>query len=354
MKILSIKKIVAVAAVTTSLLHAQTLNEGLNEAFSQAKVDAEIKLVHYSRDATSSPIFAKANGSAIGGNLGLHTKKIHNISFNTRFYTTNAIQGTGNELANTHLVDGTDNYSLLGELNLEYDDGTYMLKVGRQAFHTPLVGSDDARVIKDLFEAVNFSTKVIPETTLRALYITKNSGMDNGSSNFNDSVSKKDFVSMSKTLGTSYDKGMVVLGVKNSSIKDLALQFWYYNALKTVDMFYYGASYDVDLSQDIRLQLEGHYWDIKSKSNYELDTGKKIDYNYGGVRVGLKYNDLLLQVAQEQVNLKDKTVGIQSAWGMYSEYTYGYLLGSAIYGSLNGYKNQYITKADATKVYSEI
>ena len=174
--------------------------------------------------------------------------------------------------------------------------------------------------------------------------------MDNGDSNYNQTVSKKDFVSMSKTLGTSYDEGMVAFGLENSSIENLKLQAWYYHALKLVDMFYYDASYVINLSKESSLTIEAHYWNIKSKSEYEKDTAQKIDYNFGGARVSYQQGDLLLQIAQEQINYKDKTVGIHTAWGMYSEYTYGYLMGSGIYGAANGFNGEYITKVDATKL----
>lgn len=333
-------RIIKLALLNTLVcsLNADTLSE----AFSKAKVDGEFRVVHYSRDADNSIIFAKANGTALGGNLGISTKSINNIKTNLRFYTTNKIDGSDAELSNTNLVDGTDSYSVVGEANIEYDDGTNMLRIGRQTLYTPLVASDDARVIKDFFEAVNFSTLIVPKTKLSALYIKRNSGMDNG-------AKKSDFVSMSKTLGTSYDEGMAVFGLENNSIKDLTLQAWYYDSIKLVDMFYYDASYKFDFSKDKSLKLEAHYWNIKSKSEYEVDTGKKIDYNYGGARASFTNGDLLLQLAKEQINYKDNTVGIHTSWGMYTEYTYGYLMGSGIYGATNGIGGEYVTKVDATK-----
>jgi len=328
--------------LATSLLYTLQADK-LSEAFTEATVDGEIRSVYYSRDAKNSIVFGEAAGAAVGGNLGISTKAINNIKFNARVYTTHAINGSGPKLSNTNLVDGTDNYTILGEINLEYNDGTHMLKIGRQSLNTPLVMSDDARIVKDLFEAANFSTKIIPDTTLRALYIKRNSGMDNG-------ASKSDFVSMSKTLGTSYDEAMAVYGIENSSIPDVTLQAWYYDSFKLVDMFYYDVSYKTNLSKDMSFQLQGHYWTIKSKSQYEADTGKKIDYNYGGVRASFVNKGLTLQIAQEQINYEDKTVGIHTAWGMYTEYTYGILMGSGIYGATNGIGGQYVTKVDATKL----
>ncbi|MDF1874527.1 OprD family outer membrane porin [Sulfurimonas sp. SAG-AH-194-I05] len=326
------------------LLSIMVLQAGtIQEAFEEATVDGEIRSVYYSRDAKNSIIFGEAGATAVGGNLGITTKAVNNITFSTRFYTTNALTGSGTELSNTDLVDETSNYSILGQINLEYNDGINMFKIGRQTLQTPLVYSDDARVVIDTFEAASFSTKIITDTTLKALYIHRSSGFDNG-------AAKKDFVSMSKTLGTSYDEGMAVYAIENDSLADIALQVWYYDAFKLVDMFYYDVSYKKSFSKDTSLQLQGHYWTIKSKSAYEVDTGKKIDYNYGGVRASFINKSLTLQLAQERINYADQTVGIHTSWGMYTEYTYGILMGSGIYGALNGIGGNYITKVDATKL----
>ena len=327
----------------------------ISTAFSEAKVDGEIRVVHYSKSSDESKnkfgdtIFSKSSGVAIGGNLGISTAPINDFKANFRFYTTNPINADDELMPGTYLVDGTKGYSIIGEANLEYNNGTTMFKAGRQSLKTPLVASDDARVVKDLFEAIHISNKSIPDTTLHALYIHRNSGMDNGSSNYNSAVSSKDFVSMSKTLGTSYDKGMAVIAIENKSIKDVKLSAWYYHGINLVDMYYFDASYSTKIS-DISFKIEGHYWEIKSQDEYEVDTSKKIDYNYGGVRATVVYDKYVFQLAQEQINYEDETVGIHTAWGMYSEYTYGFLMGSGIYGALNSMGGDYIKKVDATKV----
>ncbi len=329
--------------------------DAISEAFSEAKVDGEVRVVHYSKSSDESKnkfgdtIFTESSGVAIGGNLGLSTAPINNFKANFRFYTTQPINADDELMPGTYLVDGTKGYSIIGEANLEYDNGTTLFKAGRQALKTPLVASDDARVVKDLFEAIHISNRSISDTTLHALYIHRNSGMDNGSSNFNQAVSSKDFVSMSKTLGTTYDKGMAVLGVENSSITDVKVSAWYYHGIDLVDMYYFDASYSTKIS-DIGFKLEGHYWEISSKDEYEVDTGKEIDYNYGGLRATAAYDKYVFQLAQEQINYADETVGIHTAWGMYTEYTYGFLMGSGIYGALNGMGGDYVNKVDATKV----
>jgi len=322
----------------------------LSEVFKEVKVDGELRVVHFSRTADDSYIFSKAQGTAVGGNIGLTIKPTNNFKVSARFYTTQPINADDELMPSTYLVDGTKGYSILGEANLAYDNKIFKLKVGRQALKTPLIASQhDARVIKGLFEAVSLSTTLLSDTILHALYIHRNSGMDNGSSNYNHDVSAKNFVSMSKTLGTTYDKGMAVVGLENKYLEGLKLNAWYYYGIELIDMFYLDASYAFKVN-DVGLKLEGHYWDIKSQSEYEEDTGKKIDYNYGGIRGTVGYSDFILQFAREQINYKNETHGIQTAWGMYSGYTFGSLIGSGIYGALNGIGGKYLTQVDASKI----
>jgi len=330
-----------------SLLGASFLSaDSLSDSFKGADVDGEVRVVNYTRTSTESDFFGEARGSAVGVQLGLSTKPIHNIKGNVRFFSTNAIGGGDkSELIHTNLVDLTKDYAIIGVANIEYNDGTNIFKVGREELHTPLVSSDDARVIKDLFSTIDFSTTIIPKTTLRALYIDKNSGMDNS---LNGSQHKSDFVSMSKTLGTSYDRGMAALGIKNSSIANTTVSAWYYYGIDFIDMFYVDANYKTTLG-GYDLKLEGHYWDIKSTDKFNKDVGDKIDYNYGGVRASVKKDNLVLQLAQERINLADNSHSIHTAWGMYSEYTYGFLMGSGIYGALNQWITDKVTKVDATK-----
>jgi len=336
----------------STMLYSTIFGDTLSEAFKAAEVDGEVRVVYYGRDADNS-ILAKASGVAVGGHLGITTAPIYNTKASVVFYTTNPIDPSTTLMPNTNLVDGTDGYTIVGEANIEYNDGTNMLKVGRQTLATPLVASDDARVIKDLFEAANFTSTILPKTKLHLLYIHRNSGMDNGDSNYNPAVSKKDFVAMSTTLNASYKKGMVVVGIENSPVENLKVSAWYYGGLDFINMYYGDASYLYKQSKDLSLKFEGHLWNIKSTSRFDKDredVGRKVDYLFGGVRLSAIYKEYVFQLAQERIDYADKAGSVHTAWGMYSEYTYGFLMGSGMYGALNGYQDSYIQKVDATKL----
>ena len=114
-------------------------------------------------------------------------------------------------------------------------------------------------------------------------------------------------------------------------------------------MFYTDMKHTHKIS-NYNVSLEAHYWKIKSQDKFESDTKKKIDYTYGGARLSVNYSDFTLQLAQEKISLEKDTYSIHTSWGMYSEYTYGFLMGSGIYGALNNALTTKVTTVDASKV----
>ena len=338
-------KAILFISVQTSLLCAA---QSIDEAFTKAHFDGEFRIVHYSRSSDKSPIFPKAAGQTIGGDLGFTTQSYKNLKASARLYTAQKLFVDDRFTPSTYLLDGTKSFSILGEANLAYDTKAHHIKIGRQSIRTPLVSSDDSRSIKDLFDAQVYENRSFKKTTLSLIHLNSSSGMDNGSGNYNSAVSRSDFVSMSKTLGTSYDDGMFALGIKSQSIKDVGFKLWYYDMPKTLSMLYADFDYHASLYGH-PLILEGHAWQITSKTAYTQDTGKKIDYLYSGFRLNYLFRRHVFHIAKEQIDYQAGTHGIHTAWGMYSEYTYGFLMGSGIYGALNGFNGMEIRRVDAIK-----
>ncbi len=292
------------------------------------EVDGEIRTVYYSRSNDGLPYFPEAKGLAVGGYLGFTSHKKNNLSVRAALYTSQALYGDGNTLSATNLVNGEDGYYLLGKANIRYDDGINQIILGRQEMMTPLVYSDDARVVKDLFNAVKISTQILPEHTFHMLYLDSMSGMDNGHE-------KKDWINMSKTLNTSYNNGMYAFGVGNSSITNLNTSAWYYLIPDTVRMMFAGVKYEDNITDDFSITYEAHYWNSKSGSDYENDLSKIIDYDFSGIRVSVDIDDFTLQLAFDRMRKKAGSQTIHTYFGNYAEYTYGYLLGSGVYGAIS-------------------
>lgn len=315
-----------------------------SDVFTQGKVDGEIRSVYYARSDDGSPFFPKAAGLAVGGFVGFTTHPVNNLSVRLALYTSQALSGDGSSLAATNLVNGDEDYFLLGQASIVYDDGISKLRIGRQEMFTPLAYSDDARMIQDLFNVVNFSTDALVNHTFHVLYFDSMTGMDNGNE-------KKDWTSMSRVLGTSYNKGMYALGVESSSIANLNAEAWYYDIPDTVSMLFAGTKYKQQLSNDLSLTYEAHYWKSKSRNAYEIDLAKKIDYDNIGFRISAVIDNLTLQLAYDHMAKKAGSHTIHTYHGNYAEYTYGFLLGSGAYGAIStGDENNDMTSMDAGKL----
>ncbi|NOQ94808.1 MAG: outer membrane porin, OprD family [Methylophaga sp.] len=308
-------------------LHADSLFESVVSG----DVDGEVRSVLYMRSAGGRSddgisYLAKASGLAVGGHIGYTTKPFHHITARLAGYTTQALSGDGNTLAKSNLVNGEEDYTILGEAYFQYDDSINKLKIGRQGMQTPLVYSDDARVIKDLFSGVTLSSKLLDNHTFHLFYLDRMSGMDNGHE-------KKQWVSMSEVLGASYERGMTAVGVQNSSFENLNTQLWYYDVPDTIKMIFTDVKYKNKVSENLSLTYEAHYWKSRSKSAYENDTSSIIDYYFAGARISAEIDKFTLQLAYDHMGKEAGTKTIHEYYGNFAEYTYGFLLGSGAYGA---------------------
>jgi hypothetical protein len=118
------------------------------------------------------------SANAFGGHLKYETADYAGLSMGTAFYTTNGFLNDSDKTDYTEVdptLLGPDNeaYSILGEAYLQYKVGNTVFKGGRQKLDTPLAGSDDARMLPNLFEAYLMINSDIPNTTLIAGHVSK-------------------------------------------------------------------------------------------------------------------------------------------------------------------------------------
>ena len=169
------KKNILMSLVAVGLVSSVNAAEDLSSMFSEGKTSGQIRTFYINRDDNTKADNQIA--TAIGGNLKFETAEYHGLSFGTAFYTTNRIfraMEKDDMGPNTTLLrnDGSS-YSILGEAYLQYKRGNTAFKGGRQKLDTPLAGSDDARMVPNLFEAYVLSNSDIAGTTLIAAHVTK-------------------------------------------------------------------------------------------------------------------------------------------------------------------------------------
>lgn len=177
------KKRIAMSVLAVGLLSSVNVYgaEDLSSMFSEGKVSGQIREFSISRAMDYSNPASKdytRTANAIGGYLKYETADFSGLSFGTAFYTTNGFGLGGNKATNVEvdpslLGKDNDGYSILGEAYLQYKYGNTTFKGGRQKLDTPLAGSDDARMLPNLFEAYVLSNTDIKDVTLIAAHVTK-------------------------------------------------------------------------------------------------------------------------------------------------------------------------------------
>jgi len=176
-------KKIALGAITMGLVSSVNIQaaEDLSSMFSEGKTSGQIREFSISRgveDTRSAKEDYTRSANAIGGHLKFESADYKGLSFGTAFYTTNGL-GNDSDRTDYTVVDptllGPDNesYSILGEAYLQYKMGNTVFKGGRQKLATPLAGSDDARMLPNLFEAYLLINSDIENTTLIAGHVTK-------------------------------------------------------------------------------------------------------------------------------------------------------------------------------------
>lgn len=328
--------IAAVAAIATSSFAASDLAG----AFKEGKASGQIRAMYINTDvkdpATDTSAFA------LGGKLAYETAPLHGISAGAAFYTTNDL---GTKDGNTAKVDGTlynensNSYSLLGQAYLVGQFAKTTVKIGRQQLDTPLAGSDDIRMVPNLFEAALVINADVPDTTLIGGYVARMAGWDS----LSNKASRSQFQPMSRAaLGGAVDasvtgthvgdNGVYVVAAINNSVKDLTLQAWEYYAVDVVNAVYLQADYKLGLAKDINLALAGQFYNIsgigETKDLLKKAGLGKVDYSVYGAKASLSTPvGLTPYVAYNKVGeQKDTTAGgtfVFGAWGGYPEFAIG-------------------------------
>jgi imipenem/basic amino acid-specific outer membrane pore len=323
--------IAAIAALATSSFAASDLAG----AFKEGKASGQIRAMYIGNDLSSAANDAGSQDKsafALGGKLGFETAPLYGISAGAVFYTSQDLGTKNKDVAkrNVDMLDENGNsYSLLGQAYVVGSFAKTTVKVGRQQIDTPLAASDDARMIPNLFEAALVINTDVPNTTLIGGYVSRMAGWDS----FSDKSSRTQFQSMSRsalnTLSDSAeigDHGVYVVAAVNSSIKDLTLQAWYYNAVDVLTAPYLQADYALGIANGVKLTVSGQYFALKSqgKTKNFLDANSlKLDYSVYGLKAALALENIGLTpyVAYNSVSDKEGGLYATNTWGGLPEFT---------------------------------
>ena len=349
-------KKIALSVATLGLVVSANAAEDLSSMFSEGKASGQIREFSVDREyqGTSWGIAGKEpihrRGNAIGGHLKFETADYKGLSFGTAFYTTNGFLNDS-DYTNTEKVDetlfgpGNENLSFVGEAYLNYKYGKTNFRAGRQTLETPMMAGDDARMIRNLFEAYMLTNTDIEDTTITLGHVARFSqgtfgrvygggllSVTSGYSYVDSDNNVGEFVNMGNYAIGKHTDGVTVASVVYTGIENLKLQLWDYYAYDMMNIIYGQADYSWTclLSDAVKPYVAAQV--IKEDSvgkDYMKDVmGGSVNSMYVAAKVGAKVENFNAYVAYSQTTANSATDAptnnaIITPWGGIPAFTQG-------------------------------
>lgn len=334
--------------------------DDLASMFKEGKASGQIRVFYVDRDYSPG---VHRDATAIGGYLKYETGAWNGVSAAAAFYTTNGLfirdnRATNPEVDPTLLGKDNESYTFLGEGYLEYKNANTSFKGGRQKLDTPMAGSDDVRMVPNLFEAYMLTNTDIKDMTVIAGHITKfaqgtfgrvyNASANNANAllsvtsgySFWDSRNQVgEFIDMGSYAINKDTSGVSVAAAIYSGVPGLKLQLWDYYAHDILNALYAEASYGWKYESGIAPYAAVQY--IK-EDDIGNDYAGKVNSDFISAKAGVKVANFDLSAAVSH-NSKDNGATINggtiSPWGGMPAYTQGMVT-----------RHQFMAGTDAWKI----
>jgi len=267
---------------------ADNAASSFQEAFQKGKFSGSLRSYYFSQTFEG----AGKNDSGIwvnGGNLKYETASLYGLSLGANFQASTVTDKDDDDRRNAGDLDADG--AVLSEAYLQYQISNTILKGGRQFVSLPLLSGSGSRLIKESFEAYMITNKDLPGTVVTAGWATKY-GTRTDKSSYGDNPFVQFETNGDGDPGTFVDigdDGMGFIYVKNSSLKDLAIQVQYADVFDEVSAVYADATYTfpVDLKPFIAAQCYVTDWDASART----------DNDVLGFKAGLSIKDVSLFTA---------------------------------------------------------
>ena len=332
-----LKNKIVLSATIASILKTVNVHaaDTLDAMFLDGKISGQIRTFWVDREYQGTAgNDTHRDAMAIGGNLKYETDEYHGFSIGAAGYTSNAIlinsprddymrAGTATRNDMTLLGSDNDNYVFLGEMYGQYKFANTTLKAGRQKMDTPLTGTDDARMVPNLFEAYMITNKDIADTTLVAGHLTafaqgtfgrvydhslyrkhkatSTSMMLSATSGYSfvDSLDQTgDFTNMGEYATGQSTNGVSVFSATYTGIKGLKAQVWNYYAHDMLNSIYGDVNYKFSLNDLVKPYVGGQ---IIKQNSVEDEVAGDIDSIYGAAKIGAEIESFDVSLAYSQM-----------------------------------------------------
>lgn len=356
---------VSLSLLASALVMNAMAADSLESIFKEGKISGQFREFSINREVDDTRPTAnndytrKAN--AIGGYLKYETGAWNGLSFGAAAYGTIGVhlgdRSNVNDVDPTLLSKDNKNDVYLGEGYLQYKNGNTTFKGGRQKLDTPMAGSDDARMLPNLFEAYVLSNTDVKDTTLIAAHVTKfaqgtfgrayTSGVLSVTSGYSLTDARNqtgDFTDMGKyAIGVDTD-GVSVAAAVYSGVPGLKLQLWDYYAHDILNAVYAEANYGFSMANGVAPYFGAQWINERDIGSNTVAAVKKVESDFIGVKAGIKVANFDIYGAISH-NSKDADAnngthgGTISPWGGMPAYTQGMVT-----------RHQFMAGTDALKV----
>ena len=346
------KKIIALSVITMSLVSSANASDDLGSMFSEGKVSGQIRMFYIDRAYEGSAgNTTHRDSTAIGGHLKFVTDDYNGLKFGTAFYTTNRVGLNQHNVEDPSLL-GTNNesYSLLGEAFVEYKMSNTVLKGGRVKYNSPMIGTDDARMLPNLTEAYMITNNDIDGLTLGLAQIAKFSqgtfgrvyqadantpnallSATAGYSAINsDPTNSGKFENMGEYAVGQSTSGVTVASIEYKGIDNLKLRLYDYYANDIMNTIYGDVNYKMDnLFAAAQFIKQTDVGDSLIKNAFAGNG--EIDSLFMAAKVGAKVGGLTGYIAYSETSSNSDSEladggyanSIISMWGGMPAYTQG-------------------------------
>lgn len=335
--------------------------DDLANVFSDGKISGQFREFSISRDYDGASDYTR-RANAIGGYVKYETGMWNGFSLGAAAYTTIGFdlgaRSDLNQVDPTLLSKNNENDFYLGEAYLQYKNGNTTFKGGRQKLDTPMAGSDDVRMLPNLFEAYVLSNTDVKDTTLIAAHVTKFSqgtfgrvydasssasnavlSVTSGYSLVDSRNQTGDFVNMGKYAIGESTAGVSVAAAIYTGIPGLKLQLWDYYAHDILNAIYAEASYGWSYANGLAGYAAAQY--IK-EDNIGSNYVGNVNSDFVAGKMGVKVSNFDVYAAVSH-NSKDASAAVNggtiSPWGGMSAYTQGMVT-----------RHQFMAGTDALKI----
>ncbi|MCF6308930.1 MAG: OprD family outer membrane porin [Sulfurimonas sp.] len=283
-----ILKISFTVSLVLSVLNAQDLKETstVEEMFLNATVSGEIRMIsfEYNQEAVGE---GNTYATAVGGKVKYELAELNgfNAAMAVRTsYDMDLVTGDGAK-QNSELSSSDGKCTVASEVYLNYKNGGFNFRAGRQIIDTPLADSDDIRMIPNTFEAY-IATYEIDNLNFMLGNLQDWQGFDAG-----------------------LDDGWVKAGEDGTwfggityTTDTVEASAWYYNITKLTNTAYFDIALNYEINSDVSIVGAAQYLNENEISNSGTEASiygvmaELLAYNVGFT---LAYNDSSRKAGKE-------------------------------------------------------